>query len=89
MLPIRATLQSSMRMNFTRAINGSRAYSNGDGSAGATGSDPGWKNREQALEGSYILEQEKAKLKKMKESMEKQQKVVEDLQGSPKSSEKK
>ncbi|WFD02435.1 hypothetical protein MOBT1_001118 [Malassezia obtusa] len=84
MLSTRIATQLPVRSALTRAAGATRAYSTGEsgqGSSGATGRDPGWKNREQALEGQYILEQEKAKLQKLHESIEKQKKVVENLEG--------
>lgn len=82
MLSTRIATQLPVRSAVSRAAGAVRAYSTGsggDGSAGATGHDPSWKSREQALEGSYILEQEKAKLKKLHESVEQQKKVVENV----------
>ncbi|WFC97249.1 hypothetical protein MBRA1_003915 [Malassezia brasiliensis] len=88
MLTTRLATQLPVRSAVSRAAGAVRAYSNGDGSAGATGHDPGWKSREQALEGSYILEQEKAKLKKLHESIERQKKVVENLESGQKAEKK-
>ncbi|WFD07102.1 hypothetical protein MVES1_002459 [Malassezia vespertilionis] len=49
------------------------------GGSGSVAQDKSWKNREQAEENMYVLRQEQEKLRKMRETAEKQQKVVDDV----------
>ncbi|KOS16435.1 atpase mitochondrial precursor [Malassezia pachydermatis] len=57
-----------------------RMYSPGpEGSAGSVASSKGWNRREKAQEDQYILEHEKEKLAKLRESVKHQENLVENL----------
>ncbi|EDP41842.1 hypothetical protein MGL_3844 [Malassezia globosa CBS 7966] len=69
----------------TRALS-MRMYSTGsDAPAGSIARSKGWNTREKAQEDQYIIQHEKEKLEKLRESMHKQQKLVDDLSKQEKS----
>ncbi|PKI83662.1 hypothetical protein MVES_002322 [Malassezia vespertilionis] len=69
----------TLRATANRTIGAIRMYTDGpSGGSGSVAQDKSWKNREQAEENMYVLRQEQEKLRKMRETAEKQQKVVDD-----------
>jgi len=75
-------LSTPILRSSTRAMT-MRMYSPGpEGKAGSVASSKTWNTREKAVEDQYIIQHEREKLEKLRESLKHQEKVVDDVRDS-------